>query len=329
MFYASEGVVLSQTTVRRERWPGGHLGQGMPLVSLGQEILPDQAVLRLQQERPVAAGSGLSSASHVSSPSISNWGWGMQGEMVLAGVHGRVVQFTRRGGVVIESHVALVRGSFGIGKQIAGVLTLWQNDPAQTRRAIPPGAILVVPGPLSFALLHQAINSGVSGIVASSIALRDLEGFLRTNLIALFVSDNVERALPYLPPITLLLTEGLGAMTMPAPIINLLSQYQASMVLLEGRTSIRRRIFPELLISHPLRERQQSGLEQMQQDMMLAPGTLVRIRGGEREGAIGIIDYLFAYEQKFRSGIHARAVRLRLEDSSLFIVPLTSIERIG
>jgi len=48
----------------------------------------------------------------------------MRGEMVLAGLHGRVVQVTRRGGVVIESHVALVRGSFGIGKQIAGVLNL-------------------------------------------------------------------------------------------------------------------------------------------------------------------------------------------------------------
>jgi len=328
MFYASEGVVLSQATVHRERWPGGHLGQGMPLVSLGQEILPDQTVLRLLQKRPVAAGSGLSSASRVSSSS-SNPQLEMLSEMVLAGLHGRVVQVTRRGGVVIESYVALVRGSFGIGKQIAGVLTLWQNDPTQTRQAIPPRAILIVPGPLSSALLHQAINSGVSGIVASSIALCDLEGFLRTDLIALFASDNVEQALPYLPPITLLLTEGLGETAMPAPIINLLSQYQHSMALLEGRTSIRRRIFPELLISHPLRERQQSSLEQMQQDMTLAPGTLVRIRGGEREGTIGIIDYLFAYEQKFRSGIRTRAVRLRLEDGSFFIVPLTSIERIG
>src|SRR5262245_28324550 len=130
MFYASKGVVLSQTTVRRERWPGGHVGQAMPLASLGQKILPDQAVLRLQQERPVAAASGLSS--------ISNSGLHMQGEMVLAGLHGQVIQITRRGGVIIESRVTLVRGSFGIGKQIAGVLTLWQNDPTPARRAIPP-----------------------------------------------------------------------------------------------------------------------------------------------------------------------------------------------
>src|SRR5438045_939377 len=127
MFYASKGVVLLQATVHRERWPGGHLGQGMPLVSLGQEILPDQAVLRLLQERPVAARSGLSSTSRVSSSSSSNPQLEMLSEMVLAGLHGRVVRVTRRGGVVIESYVALVRGSFGIGKQIAGVLTLWQN----------------------------------------------------------------------------------------------------------------------------------------------------------------------------------------------------------
>ncbi|HEY4033392.1 MAG TPA: hypothetical protein VGL94_05450 [Ktedonobacteraceae bacterium] len=299
----------------------------MPLVSLDQEILPGQAVLRLQQ--PVAAG-GLSSISRVPLSGISNAGLGMRSEMVIAGLHGRVMQFTRRGGVVIESRVALVRGSFGIGKQIAGVLTLWQSGPTRTWQTIPSGAILVVPGPLSFALLHQAVVSGVAGIVASSIALRDLEQFLRTDLIALFASDNVERALAYLPPITLLLTEGLGATIMPTPIMNLFSHYQDSIALLDGQTSVRRRIFPELLISLPLGERQQPDLEAMQpQDMALAPGTLVRIRDSEKAGAIGIIDYLFAYEQKFRSGIHVRAARLRLEDGSLFTVPLTSIERIS
>jgi hypothetical protein len=79
-----------------------------------------------------------------------------------------------------------------------------------------------------------------------------------------------------------------------------------------------------------LGERQQPDLEaQQQQDMTLALGTLVRVRGGEKEGAVGVIDYLFTYEQKFRSGIYERAARLRLEDGSHFVVPLTSIERIS
>jgi len=71
--------------------------------------------------------------------------------------------------------------------------------------------------------------------VQAVLPLRDLEGFLRTDLIALFASDNVERALPYLPPITLLLTEVLARRLCQRPIINLLSQYQHSMALLEGR----------------------------------------------------------------------------------------------
>ena len=118
--------------------------------------------------------------------------------------------------------------------------------------------ILVVPGPLNFAMLRQAMNLGVAGIVASSISSRDLEGFLGTNLIALINSIDIELAYAPLPPLTLLLTEGLGTVAMPPRTINLLSQYQGSMALLSGMTFIRQSIFPELIISLPVQEIQQN-----------------------------------------------------------------------
>src|SRR5262249_1572204 len=123
--------------------------------------------------------------------------------------------------------------------------------------SIPPGAILVVPGPLSFTMLRQAAGSGIMGIIASSIATRDLEGFLRTDLIQLLNADSSERMQAHFPPLRLVFREGLGNIAMPTRVINLLSHYQGQIVLLAGTLSVSQGIFPELVISLPLKEVQQ------------------------------------------------------------------------
>ncbi len=55
----------------------------------------------------------------------------------------------------------------------------------------------------------------------------------------------------------------------------------------------------------------------------------MRVCGGDHEGAIGEVNYLFTHQQVFDSGVRARAARLRLEDGSVLVVPMTLIERIG
>ena len=54
----------------------------------------------------------------------------------------------------------------------------------------------------------------------------------------------------------------------------------------------------------------------------------MRVCGGEFEGAIGVIDYFFTHQQQFPSGIRARAVRLRLDDGALIVIPIGLAERI-
>jgi hypothetical protein len=341
MAYPLGWSVITHMQVRRERWPGGHKTKAVPLVYPGQDVLPDQPVLRL--ERAGSAGPaqeavqfpsrlslpGISSAGNMELRDIQNGNSSAKGgpEVVPAGMHGRVVDITGRGGVVIEGRADLIQGAIGAGNQIAGVLTMWQAS-GQGIAAIPPGAILVVPGPLNFALLRQAVTSGVSGVVASSVSARDLEGFLRTDLVQLIDSNDVEEVQAHLPQLTLLLTEGLGSAAMPARITNLLSQHQGEIVLLSGVTSVRQGIFPELLISLPVSEKQSDQRETLP-DPTPTIGAQVRVCGGEHEGAIGVIDYLFTYQQRFTSGIRARAVRLHLEDGSMLVVPITLVERIG
>jgi hypothetical protein len=252
-----------------------------------------------------------------------------QSSAIVAGLRGTVIAVTRRGGVVIEGLASIVAGTVGAGRQVAGPLAIWQAPGISGSQAyIPPGAILVVPGPLNLSIARRALYSGIAGVVASSMALRDLEVFLRTDLIDLLNCAHPELLLSTLPPLTILLTEGLGVFAMPVRTINLCNKYQGVTALLSGATSLSAQIYPELVI--PLAETEpQERTTETRPDGELRPGALARVCSGSYEGAIGKIDYLFSHQQLFPSGIRARAARMRLEDGSLLIVPLPVLVRIG
>ena len=248
---------------------------------------------------------------------------------VPAGLHGRVVGFTGRGGVVIESKVALIQGALGVGNQVAGVLTMWRaGGVGYVPRAIPPGALLVVPGSLSFSLVHRALASGVNGIIAGSMALHDLEGFLRADFLQLLQHEDIELAQSQFPSLTILLTEGIGSAAMSARVLNLLHHYEGSIALLSGTTSLRYNIYPDLLVSLPLAETQENW-QPIWPDPALALDVPVRICSGVRRGVVGTIDYFFVYPQLFRSGIRMPAARLRLPDGTFLVVPCSLLERAG
>jgi len=343
MTYLLGWSVISQIQVRRERWPGGYKTRAVPLVSPGQEVQPAQPVMRLEHVGPVKAPATV---PHFSFPGVKDAPIGASGqpahsdtpasdqyvgETLPAALRGRVVDITRRGGVVIESRVAVLQGAIGVGYQVAGVLTMWQapgSGGGGEKQSVPTGVLLVVPGPLNSSMLREVLASGVVGVIASSIPFRDLEGFLQTNLVELINRIDVESAQAHLPPVTILLTEGIGIFAMPVRTINFLSHYQGSIALLSGATSIRQGIFPELVISLPLVEIQQHW-HPMRPDTTLSIGAQVRVCSGDHEGAIGTINYLYSHQQVFASGILARAALLRLEDGSMLTVPLSVIERIS
>ena len=177
-------------------------------------------------------------------------------------------------------------------------------------------------------MLRQALLAGVSGIVAGSIALQDLEGFLRTDMLQLLDAIDIEQAQATVPPLTLLCTEGLGMTSMAEATMRLLQQRQGTAVLLSGITSPRQGIVPELLLSFSPQEIHRYW-QPIQQDLSLSLGARVRVESGEHEGAIGDIEYIFAYEQVFPSGIRSRALRLRLGNGSPLIIPTTLAQRIG
>lgn len=324
MTYSLGWSVLRQVEVTRERWPGGEWHTALPLVTLGQHVLPDQPVMRLLRSKPVP----YSPYSNIYARFPSR-GQSIDEEIttIPAGLSGRVVDVTRRGGVIIESRVAAVLGQLGAGRQVVGMLALWPGERAP-RDVIPPGAILIVPGPVNLGLLSQALVSNVQGVVASSITLRDLEGFLHADVLQLLTTPNTEMAQEHLPPLTLLLTEGIGQRPMPEHTLSLLQRYQGSLALLSGATSTSTQVWPELLIPLPIQEVRSWHPDQPMHT--LAPGAVVRICGGEYNGEIGVIETLLAYQQRFPSGIRARSVSVYLEKNNRCVtIPTALVERIG
>ncbi|WP_069805971.1 hypothetical protein [Thermogemmatispora onikobensis] len=348
MAYPLGWSVRLQAVVRRERWPGGSRAGAVALVYPGQTVEPDQPVIRLKREEPGEKLGGLPRLSlpavtrklptiqptqthHLSDTETALAVPALGEETVPAGLGGRVVDVTARGGVVIESQVLAIQGVLGAGPQVAGVLTLWQARDGGAARSsqqpIPPGAILVVPGPLSFLLLRHALNSGVVGIVASSIFLRDLEGFLHADLLELVNSPNAEDRQARLPPLTIMLTEGLGSLAMPARLLQLLSCYQGRVALLSGFTSVRQPALPELLIS--LTTAEAEALPSQEPDLALVPGARVRVCSGDYCGRTGEILSLFLHRQRLPSGVFAQAARVLLEEGEVIMAALSCLARIG
>lgn len=311
--YPPAGSVVTQIEVQRERRFTGGKVRSHPLVYAGQEVLPDQPVIRVEL---LQAANQPQSEPEPAAPVI-----------VPSGLRGTVVKTTARGGVVIQTRAALLTGAIGAGQQVVGFLTPWQ--PEQSRpSSIPAGAILVLPGPVSFALLRQAVASGVVGIVAGSIEMRDFEGFLGLDVFDLLNALDVDSMQARLPSLTLLFTEGFGSRPMSASAFQLLTHHQGAIALLSGVTSTRYVLYPELLISLPEVETQGSNWQPATLDTRLRLGAHVRVLSGPEAGTTGHIDYFFIHQHRFLSGIQARAARLRLADDSTLIVPIINIERI-
>src|SRR5690348_3528037 len=108
--YPPAGSVITQIEVQRERRFTGCKARLHPLVYAGQEVLPDQPVIRV--ELPQAASQAQSEPG---APVI-----------VPSGLRGTVVKTTARGGVVIQTRAALLTGAIGAGQQVVGFLTPWQ-----------------------------------------------------------------------------------------------------------------------------------------------------------------------------------------------------------
>jgi len=149
-------------------------------------------------------------------------------------------------GVVIKSFGTFIQGIFGIGGEVNGKLTIIAEPQQEiTPEMLKPehqGQILAGGSLVTKAVLEQAVQIGVRGIVTGGIGDKDLRDFLGYDL-GVAITGSEDKG------VTLVLTEGFGGMKMAKKTFELLKSAHGKPASLNGATQIRAGVMrPEIII---------------------------------------------------------------------------------
>ena len=243
---------------------------------------------------------------------------------VNAYVQGRVVKVLPQEGAVIETQGALIQGIFGVGGERRGILRVLVNNPNETLTVqhIPndvAGQILVGGATIEADAITRAAEQGAVGIVVGGIRDTDLVRYLGHDIgVAITGSEDI--------PLSIIVTEGFGAIQMASRTFRLLKSLEGKTASINGATQIRAGVIrPEIIVpleapaqlpeSPPAREAQ-----------LLDIGSAVRIIREPYFGQLGTVVELPPELMEIESGTHARVLKARLNDGSVVVVPRANVE---
>jgi hypothetical protein len=243
---------------------------------------------------------------------------------VNAYVQGRVVKVLPQEGAVIETQGALIQGIFGVGGERRGTLRVLVNDPGETLTAqhIPDdvaGQVLVGGAAVEADAITRAAERGAVGIVVGGIRDTDLIRYLGRDIgVAITGSEEI--------PLSIIITEGFGAIRMANRTFRLLKSLEGKVASINGATQIRAGVIrPEIIVpledpsplpeSPPARETQ-----------ILEIGSAVRIIREPYFGRLGTVIELPPELMEIESGTHARVLKAKLDDGTVVVVPRANVE---
>ena len=280
--------------VRRRR----PLGPGaVVLTSSGERVVPEQPIA----EMPGPDGRRLP---------------------VLAGLAGRVVEVIPGQHITVEGVASILQGFVGLGAPVTAPLAQLPRGESLAVVTIPTGAIIVFPQQVPLMLLQRAATGGARGIIGPSMSARELEAFARTDLSA--VLDGMAQE-PAQLPLTIMLTEGLGALPMSSVTYEILTRRVGAMALLAGTTDPHRNIRPEALFSIP----ESVPVASLPADCSLVVGAKVQSVAGPLHGERGEIVHLYERVQIGSGDLPASAAVVRLEGGAIEVTPLHTLIRVG
>ena len=243
---------------------------------------------------------------------------------VNAYVQGRVVKVLPQEGAVVETQGALIQGIFGVGGERRGTLRMLVSRPDETLTAqhIPDdvaGQILVGGAAVEADAITRAAERGAVGIVAGGIRDTDLIRYLGRDIgVAITGSEDI--------PLSIILTEGFGAIQMATRTFRLLKSLEGKTASINGATQIRAGVIrPEIIVpledpshlpeSPPAREAQTLNI-----------GSTVRIIREPYFGRLGTVVELPPELMEIESGTHARVLKAELDDGTIAVVPRANVE---
>jgi hypothetical protein len=229
-------------------------------------------------------------------------------------------------GVVIEASATFIQGIFGVGGERTGTLCMLPIEPDMVVQAehIPAdckGAILVGGHSPTIDALEKARARGATGFVTGSIDDVTLRQYVGYDIgIALTGDEPVS--------MTLIITEGFGALPMKRHVVSMLSACAGARVSINGATQVRAgALRPEIITVPSVFQGASSGPEQASQQEGLIVGRKVRIIRVPYFGVHGTVSELPRELVQIETGAYARVAKVSLEGSSQqVIVPRANLE---
>jgi len=235
---------------------------------------------------------------------------------------GRVAAIKPGYSVTIEATVALCQGIFGVGGERSGTLLLLDTPPTEIVDAqhLPQdlrGRVLVGGARFTIAALRAAEAGGAVGVVTGSIDDRVLHAYLGYDLgVAVTGDEDI--------PLSLIVTEGFGLLSLSERVLALLRPLDGRAVSLNGATQVRAgAVRPEILVpldAPPVsRHVREAGRE-------LMVGSSIRLVRVPYFGLLAKVVELPTKLQALQSGVETRVLRARLADGREVVVPRANVE---
>ncbi|MCY3020538.1 MAG: hypothetical protein NTW87_16070 [Planctomycetota bacterium] len=250
---------------------------------------------------------------------------------INAYVRGAVSEVLAGEGVIVAARGAFIQGIFGVGGERQGDILIACASPADvlTTDRIPQdcaGKVLVGGSLVGIDALNKAAERKAAAVVVGGILNQDLRAYLGYDLgVAITGDENV--------PLTLILTEGFGAIPMAERTFSLLRALQGRGASVNGATQIRAGAMrPEIIVPHAA-VAQSSGLGPGSEGPpasgtagLLAAGTPIRAIREPYFGQLGEVADLPPEPVRIGTGAVVRVLRMKLTDGRVVEVPRANVE---
>ncbi len=238
-------------------------------------------------------------------------------------VHGTVSEVIPEEGVVLETVGAFIQGIFGVGgEQLGKIRVLASSRDAQISAADIGedcrDCIVIVGSLATSDMLMRAAEVGAVAVVAGGVIDEDLIDYLGYDIgVAITGHEDI--------PVSLIITEGFGAMAMAGKTFELLKTLEGRTASMNGATQIRAGVMrPEIIV--PDVDLGSDDVPALDAAGGLIVGTPIRIIREPHFGALAEVTELPPALQEVESEARVRVLKARLEDGSEITIPRANVE---
>ena len=228
---------------------------------------------------------------------------------VIAYLEGEVIELIPDEGVVVEAEASFVQGIFGLGGEVYAPLRPLARRPEEridVEHITPDlrGQVVIGGAFISLAAVRRAIEVGVAGIITGGFHYADIKDLLGYE-VGVAITGNERLGL------TLIVTEGFGAIDMARATFDLLGRHAGRPASINGATQIRAGVIrPEVIVTlEGPGQLERTGLDDVRGTGI---GDLIRVIRAPYFGRLGRVRGLPVELRKVDSETMVRVMAMRL-----------------